>query len=104
MKIYKEKKRFYNLPDDKIARLYFIHHMHHFKTGNRVKHELHHCFLFTKKNSKGKRYSVVHKINKGEVYHCLDDKLEGVLYDHANHAFRIAARKLNSQTIYEIKV
>ncbi len=77
--------------------------MHHFKSGKQIKHELHHCFLFNKKNMQGKKYSIIHKIYKNEVFHCLNGRFEGMLYDHSNNTFKIVPKKLNGQTIYEVR-
>lgn len=105
MKLEKQKRgKFLKLPDDKALKLYPIHHMHHFKSGKQVKHEIHHCFLFSKKNIGGRKYPIIHKMYKNEVYHCLASKFEGILYDHSNNIFKIAPRKLNNQIIYEIKL
>jgi len=102
MKLEKHKKQFLKLADEQ-EKLYLIHHMHHFKDGQNVNHELHHCFLFSKKNMRGGRYSVIHKRNKNDVFHCIDAQFEGVLYDHKNNSFKIVPRKLTNEIIYEIK-
>ena len=36
--------------DDRLARVYLVHHMHHFLRNGEIEHELHHCFLYTGKN------------------------------------------------------
>jgi uncharacterized protein YjaZ len=105
MKVEKQKKKFLSAAEDnKKLKLYLIHHMHHFKVDSGVGHELHHCFLFSQKDMKGKKYSVAHKLYKDEIYHCLAEKFEGILYDHINNAFKIVPRKLGSRIIYEVKV
>lgn len=83
-------------------RLYLIHHMHHFKLKRGTRHELHHCCLFEGKNKKGKKYYIVHRIFADKVYHCLADKFEGRLFDHANNAFQITKKLIKNKKIYEI--
>jgi hypothetical protein len=103
MKVDKHKNKFLStLEDDKKLKLYLIHHMHHFKDSSDVGHELHHCFLFSQKDMKGRKYSIVHKIYEDEVYHCLAKKFKGILYDHANDIFKIVPKKLGSGIIYEV--
>jgi len=105
MKVEKQKKKFLSdLEDNKKIKLYLIHHMHHFKVGSDVGHELHHCFLFSQKDMKGKKYSIVHKLHEDETYHCLSEKFEGFLYDHANNSFKIGPKKLGGKIIYEVKL
>ncbi|MCJ7804393.1 hypothetical protein MUP35_01530 [Patescibacteria group bacterium] len=104
MKIENQKKKFLSkIEDNQESRLYLLHHMHHFKVGSDVKHELHHCFLFGQKNMKGKKYQVVHKFYKNNCFHCLKEKFNGILYDHAGNRFSIKPKKLGKQTIYEVK-
>ncbi len=105
MKLEREKKQYKKSPDDKKIKLYSIHHMHHFiKVNDQAKHDLHHCFLFSKKDMKGKKYSIIHKMHKDKVYHCINSMFKGMLYDHNNNIFKIAPKKINNQTIYEIKL
>lgn len=105
MKIEKQKKKFSSaIEDNQKLKLYLIHHMHHFKVSSKVVHKLHHCFLFSQKNMRGKKHSVIHKLYKDEVYHCLSEKFVGTLYDHADNVFKIEPRKLGTKIIYEIKI
>lgn len=105
MKIEKQKKKFLSATENKKQlKLYLIHHMHHFKVGGDVEHELHHCFLFSQKDMKDKKYSIIHQLYKNKIYHCLSEKFEGVLYDHINNTIKIVPRKLGSRIIYEVKI
>ena len=104
MKVEKQKKKFLSaLEDNKKIKLYLIHHMHHFKVGSDVGHELHHCFLFSQKDMKGKKYHVIHKFYKNNCFHCLKEKFKGILYDHAGNSFSIKSKRLGRQTVGEIK-
>ncbi|MCX6726037.1 MAG: hypothetical protein NT052_01835 [Candidatus Shapirobacteria bacterium] len=105
IKVEEHQKKFLStVEDDEDLKLYLIHHMHHFRIGSDMGHELHHCFLFSQKKMKGKKYSIVHKLYEDEAYHCLAEKFEGILYDHANNVFKIVPRKLGSRIIYEVEV
>ncbi len=104
MKIEIHKNQLLKSPDDKITGLYLIHHIHHFGSRNKIKHELHHCFLFSKKNMEGEKYLVIHKMDNKEVCHCVDRRFEGILYDHHDNVFKIVPKKLNNKKIYEIKL
>lgn len=103
LKLEKRGKKYFKKPDNKYEKVYLIHHMHHFGSTNRIAHELHHCFLFEKKNMKGRKYSVVHETHKGNIYHCVSRGFEGVLFDHKNNMFNIRKRKIGRRRIYEIK-
>lgn len=100
----RRKKRYLKRSDDHLGKLYFIHHMHHFKSGKDIEHELHHCFLFEKKNMAGKKYSVVHRTIKNKLFHCLEADFEGILYDHANNTYMIARKKIDGKRISAIKI
>jgi hypothetical protein len=100
----KRKKHHLKKADDKFKKLYFIHHMHHFESGKDIEHELHHCFLFEKKNMAGKKYSVIHKAVKNKLFHCIDCDFEGKLYDHANNTFEISKKKIDGKRISAIKI
>lgn len=104
MKLEKKQKNFCRKTDDKYEKLYLLHHMHHFKSGKNVEHELHHCFLFEKKNTKGKKYTIIHKIIKNKLFHCVLGNFEGKLYDHANNAYIIREKKINGNGISEIEI
>ncbi len=100
----KKKTKFFKRPDDKYEKVYLIHHMHHFEwPGKKVEHALHHCFLFSKKNMKGKKYTIIHQVYKGNVYHCISEKFIGKLYDHTNKVFNIICRNINNREVYEIQ-
>lgn len=103
MKIERHKKKFLNLTE-KQSGIYLIHHMHHFKDGRNVNHELHHCFLYSQKNESGERISIIHKIYKNDVFHCISKKFSGILYDHQNNSFHILPIRLNNKMAYEIKL
>ncbi len=103
LKLEKRGKKYFKKSDDKYEKIYLVHHMHHFGSGNKVMHELHHCFLFEKKNMKGKKYFIIHKTYKNNIYHCISEKFEGILFDHANNKFNIMKKKIGNKLIYEIK-
>jgi hypothetical protein len=100
----KRKKRHLRKADDKFKKLYSIHHMHHFESGKKIEHELHHCFLFERKNMAGRKYSVNHEKVKNKLFHCVDRDFEGKLYDHANNAYEIRSRKIDGKRISAIKI
>lgn len=87
MKIQKEKNTYIEVVDD--TPLYGLHHMHHFEKGDEIVHELHHCFLFEKKNMKGRKFIISHEKIGSEVYHVVSPHVEGKLYDHANNVYEI---------------
>jgi hypothetical protein len=89
--------------DDAYERLYLIHHMHHFQKKGGIIHDLHHCFLYSAKNQKGIRFSVVHRDIKGDLYHCLTKKFTGSLYDHKNNEFKIIEMLFNQRKYFIIK-
>lgn len=100
----KRKKRHRKKVDDKYEKLYLLHHMHHFRDGNKISHELHHCFLFNGKSMQGKRYSVTHKTNEDKLYHCVSECLENKLYDHAGNVYLIIKKKINGKRVSTIKI
>ena len=103
MKSEKQRRTYRKKIDDEYKKLYLIHHMHHFEYGKNIKHELHHCFLFAKKNMGGKRYSIVHKAMKKELLHCISGNFEGKLYDHTNNVYGIIGEKINGKRISVIE-
>lgn len=75
--------------------LYLIHHLHHYKTKNgKVVHEIHHCFLFSKKNEEGEKFKVNHLLYKNKLYHILEEDFSGILFDHANNSYKIFFQKI----------
>ncbi|HAV11848.1 MAG TPA: hypothetical protein DCX32_04915 [Candidatus Moranbacteria bacterium] len=88
--------------DDRLARVYLVHHMHHFLRNGEIEHELHHCFLYTGKNKTGSRFEIVHEAENGTVHHCLAEEFVGLLYDHANNVFHIENRKIGEKESFEI--
>jgi len=82
------------LTEKEQERLYFVHHMHHLKSNQSALHELHHCFLFSEKNTKGDRYQIKHLVFTGKLFHVLNKTSSGKLYDHKNRAFKIAIKKI----------
>jgi len=77
--------------------IYLIHHMHPPKKASEME-TLHHCWLYSKKKLKGKRYEQIH-VKDGEVFqHVLKiDKIENapeVVYDHLNNNFKIVAKDI----------
>lgn len=80
------------------AKLYLVHHMHHLKNLFGVKHELHHCFLYSEKDLKGERFQIRHFLPKnGRLLHILDKNFSGILFDHANNAFEIKTEKIDGK-------
>ena len=104
MKLEKRQQKFCCKADDEYEKLYLLHHMHHFQSGKNVEHELHHCFLFSEKNMKGKKYVIIHKNVEEKLYHCLAGNFEGKLYDHANNVYIIRKKQINGNGISEIKI
>lgn len=100
----KRERRHRKKIDGKYEKLYILHHMHHFRSGKNIEHELHHCFLFVKKNMNGKKYSIIHKVIKNKLFHCISGNFEGKLYDHANNAYRIISKNVNGKRISAIKI
>lgn len=100
----KQRKTYRKKIDDECKKLYSIHHMHHFQSGKNIEHELHHCFLFEKKNMGGKKYSIAHKVVKKELLHCVSGNFEGKLYDHTNNAYEIISKNINGKRISAIKI
>lgn len=86
------------LTEEEQKRLYLVHHMHHFQDRNKkVIHDLHHCYLFTKKGMKGERFRMKHLLVKNNLFHVLDKSFVGFLYDHKNNRFKIAERKIGDK-------
>jgi hypothetical protein len=104
MKPDKRTKFFLKKTDDKYEDLYLLHHMHHFKSGKNIEHELHHCFLFEKKNMKGKKYSIRHRFVGRRLLHCVTDIFEGKLYDHRNNQFMVELININDKKLAVIKI
>lgn len=100
----KQRKTYRKKIDDEYGKLYLIHHMHHFESGKNIEHELHHCFLFEKKNMGGKKYSIIHKVIKKELFHCIDGSFEGKLYDHANNAYEMISENINGKRVSIIEI
>lgn len=77
------------LTENEQKRLYLVHHMHHLRVRKDAAHELHHCFLFSKKKMRGEKYKIKHLIFKGRLFHVLGRAYNGALYDHAGNEFII---------------
>lgn len=93
-----------NILDEKTC--YLIHHMHHYEKTNRVEHELHHCYLFSKKDMKGERYKIAHRLIKNKLYHILDkicDKKIDFVFDHQNYKYNVNYLKYDNQCYFFIK-
>lgn len=85
--------------------LYLIHHLHHFKSGKgRAIHEIHHCFLFSKKNERGEKFKVKHLLRGNKLYHILDKNFSGILFDHANNSYKIIFQKIKGVNYPLIKL
>jgi len=77
--------------------LHLLHHLHHYKYKNRVTHEMHHCFLFTKKNKKGEMFKIKHLLRGDKLYHVLEGNYSRTLFDHANNSYKITPSKLGKK-------
>jgi len=86
--------------DQEESGLYFVHHMHHYEAKEEAVHEVHHCPLFSKKDMKGEQYSLNHLLLDGKLYHVLDRKPVGVLYDHTNRGYKIKEIRINNKKYY----
>lgn len=75
--------------DNNFSKLYLIHHMHHFETDEGVRHELHHCLLYSDKDMRGNKYQISHFVKNKELYHCVDKNYSGILFDHDNNEFDV---------------
>ena len=107
MRIKKEKITWKPTKEDKeTMRLYQLHHMHHFNKNEKVAHEIHHCYAFSKKNMSGKKYGIYHILEKGHLWHCL--KLEigktapTTIYDHAKRIYKIRPIKIYGKIHHRI--
>jgi len=104
MKPEKKRKNYRKKADDKYENLYLLHHMHHFHSGKNIEHELHHCFLFKKKGMKGKKYSIIHRVVKNKLLHCILGNFEGKLYDHVNNTYFINRKLINGKRTSTIEI
>jgi len=84
--------------------VYLIHHMHPPEGKGNVKYkmeELHHCPMFEKKNTKGKKYDQMHIKDNRMLLHGLDikdnTKFPSILYDHLNNAFPIVVMEIDNK-------
>lgn len=82
--------------------IYLIHHMHPPEKEEEME-TLHHCFLFEKKNMKGKKYTQRH-VKDGKVFqHVLDieEKEMGeapkTVYCHLNNAYKVRVKEINKK-------
>jgi len=82
--------------------IYLIHHMHP-PTKAEEMETIHHCYLYSKKNLKGKRYEQMH-VKDGDLFqHVLKikekdlDKAPKVVYDHLNNGFKIVVKKISKK-------
>ena len=80
--------------------VYLIHHFHTPSKASAMEVP-HHCYLFTDRNLKGKRFEQQH-VKDGRVYQHvlrmknLDSPPEKV-YDHLNNAFKVVVRKIGNK-------
>lgn len=85
--------------------LYLIHHLHHLKSEkDGIIHEIHHCFLFSKKNGRGEKFKVKHLLKGNRLYHILDKDFSGILFDHANNSYNIISQKIGGVNYPLIKL
>jgi hypothetical protein len=52
---------------------------------------------------KGKKYYFKHLVSNGKLLHVLDKQFSGVLYDHANKTYRLAAVRIKNKTCSVLK-
>jgi hypothetical protein len=82
--------------------IYLIHHMHPPKKESEME-TIHHCFLYSQKNLKGKRFTQKHVKENKVFQHVLDikenevDKAPDVVYDHLNNGFKIVKREIGKK-------
>jgi hypothetical protein len=78
--------------------IYLIHHMHPPKKAEDME-TLHHCYMFEKKNLKGKKYEQMHVKDDQVFQHCLKidkpEKAPGITYDHLNNGFKVVVKEIN---------
>jgi len=92
------------LTEKEQERLYLAHHMHHLKSGMKnTKHELHHCFLFSRKNMRGSKHKMIHLILDGKLFHVLNKLYSGILFDHLDRPFTIKVAELNGKKYSIVK-
>ncbi|MBI4708995.1 MAG: hypothetical protein HY764_02190 [Candidatus Portnoybacteria bacterium] len=91
------------LTEEEQKQLYLVHHMHHLKSSKTAKHELHHCFLYTRKNMRGERYQIKHLVSSGKLYHILNKEFSGTLYDHLDNKLIIKSVKIKGKNYSIIK-
>jgi hypothetical protein len=84
-------------------KLYLLHHMHHFESGKGVVHDLHHCDLFSQKNMRGSKLQIKHLLIGKKLFHVLNTKHIGHLYDHNNNEFEIKEKNIDDIIYYVIK-
>jgi AAA+ ATPase superfamily predicted ATPase len=80
--------------------IYLIHHLHQPKKAADME-TVHHCFMYEKKNLKGKEHEQMH-VKDGKVFqHCLKidnlDEAPEIVYDHLNNAFKVSIREINKE-------
>ncbi|MCX6702581.1 MAG: hypothetical protein NTW60_01805 [Candidatus Wolfebacteria bacterium] len=88
------------LTEKEQERLYLVHHMHHFKAGKGVKHDLHHCPLFAKAGMKGREFKIKHHLSEGKLLHIIDGVFTGVVYDHVNRKFIVKKIKIKNKDCF----
>lgn len=91
------------LTEEEQDTLYLIHHMHHFKRGNKIVHELHHCPLFSQKNMEGEKFNLDHLTTKNKLYHIVLGNPPTTLYDHQNNIFKITSLEHRKKKYCQIK-
>lgn len=107
MRIKKEKITWKPIKEDKeTMRLYQLHHMHHFNKNKKVAHEIHHCYVFPRRNVSGKKYEIYHALKRNHLWHCLKLKTgktaPDTVYDHAKRIYKIKPIKIYEKIHYRI--
>lgn len=80
--------------------LYLVHHMHPNKKNLLSMEDLHHCDMFSQKDTEGDVYTLKHvKISKKNIIHVIDTKdiedMPETLYDHLDNGFTVKNRTIN---------
>jgi len=80
--------------------IYLIHHMHPPKKAEEME-TLHHCYMFEKKNLKGKQYEQIHVKDEDVFQHAIKikdpEKAPEVLYDHLNNSFKVVVKEIEKK-------
>ncbi len=80
--------------------VYLIHHFHPPKKAKDME-ILHHCFMYEKKNLKGKEYTQMHVKDDSVFQHVLKikdvDTAPKSLFDHLNNEFKVIVKEIENK-------